>query len=129
MSEDSPLPRRLRAGSSGLGAANASDIESRALELARSDGRTEVSESDLDRAADELSGADAAPPDPNDSTFVVEKLVGWDEPIGSEGSHGHENQPDDEQSVAEQLIEQGMQEADHDSRVAATEDEDEFEPQ
>lgn len=119
---ESPLPERLRAGSPGLGAASAAEIEIRAGELARSDGRSAFTEADLDRAARELAGSPGSLPPPELTNPMVEQLTTWDEPLDAEGHRVHENRLDDETSVAEQLIEEGMREADHDSRVAAAEE-------
>ncbi len=119
---DAALPNRLRAGSKGLGAPSVSEIEIRALELAKSDGRSLATEADFDRATAELSGYSGSLPVPELINPAVERLTTWDEPADAPGIRTRDNQMEDEVNVAEQLIEEGMREADHDSRVAAAEE-------
>jgi hypothetical protein len=124
---DTSLPNRLRAGSKGLGAASATEIEQRAGELAKIDGRTEVTDIDLDQAATELDGFSGSLPLPETTNPDVAHLTAWDDPVDAEGQHTPTSKLDDELNVAEQLIEDGIREADHDSRVAAAEEADERE--
>lgn len=114
---DPILPQRLKANGRGLGYPSQTEIELRATELAISDGRTQARESDLARAAAELSGGGADFEAP-EASREIEELTSWDEPPGQLGRHaGHPLE--DDKRIAEQLIESGLEEADHDVRVAA----------
>lgn len=112
------LPSRLKARSPGLGEGSQCEIESRAVELALIDGRDAATDEDLARAAAELSGggtiAEAPEADP--------ALRLWTEATDPQTQTGRliEAVPlQDEDNIAEQLIEDGLEEAEHDSRVAA----------
>lgn len=114
------LPTRLKAGSPGLGQANQTDIESRAAELAHSDGRTKVTAADIDQAAAELAGG-SAPSNAPEGKDVTEELTAWDDPLDQSGHRVMGLRTDDEKTIAEQLIHDGVEEADHDIRTAASE--------
>ena len=110
MESESPLPNRLKAGSPGLGEAASADIERRAIELAMMDGRDAFNDADLARAAADLAGGHGKPELP-------------DEPINEDG---HKIEPiplEDDAEIEEQLIQDGVDEADHDRRASAAEDE------
>ena len=109
------LPTRLKAGASGLGQANQTDIEIRAAELAHSDGRTKASAADLEQAAVELAGG------PAHRDSAVNDLTAWDNPLDQSGHRVAGSETADDKSIGEQLIEDGVEEADHDIRAAATE--------
>ena len=118
MNPDPVLPTRLEAASPGLGQANQTDIERRAAELARSDGRESFTDADLARAAAELAGGSAAPAAP-ETDATLEQVTGWDDPPAQAGRRLDPLPLEDEGSISEQLIQEGIQEADHDLRVAA----------
>jgi hypothetical protein len=69
----------------------------------------------LEDATDET----AAEPDPPEVTEQTKELVAWDEPPGAAGHEVPPVQPADETSAAEQLVEEGIEEADRDRRIAA----------
>jgi hypothetical protein len=77
---------------------------------------------DLDVAADETP-TDVTAPELNPET---KGLVEWDAPPDSTGHAAPKVLPEDETSVAEQLIYEGTDEADRDRRIAATDPD--FEP-
>jgi hypothetical protein len=114
------LPTRLKAGSPGLGQANQNDIESRAAELAHSDGRTKATAADLDQAGDELAGG-ASGTKGRDGQTAVNELTAWDDPPDQSGHRVEVVTNEDERTIAEQLIQDGVEEADHDIRAAASE--------
>ena len=122
MNDDSILPTRLKADAPGLGQADESQIEKRAIELAKSDGRDAFTDADLSRAAEELGG------NPDISTVpevepAVDALQAWDE-TPDEAGHRVEARPlEDDVAVAEKLIADGLDEADHDLRSAAEQNE------
>ncbi len=122
MNPSPDLPNRLKADSPDLGHASQAEIELRAMELARSDGRDFFTDADLTRAAAELAAAAAAPSAPEvDPT--LEQVTAWDE-VPEQAGHRVEPLPlDDEGNVAEQLIQDCLEEADHAIRAAAEDDE------
>ncbi len=113
------LPTRLKATAPGLGQANQTDIENRAVELAHSDGRTKATAADLQQAESELAGGSIGA-ESQDGQASVNELTAWDDPLDQSG-HRVVASENDEQSIAEQLIEDGVEEADHDIRTAASE--------
>ena len=121
MNLDSPLPERLKAGSPGLGQANQTGIERRAGELARSDGRNAFTDADLALAVTELAGGVATPGAP-EADPSVEQLTAWDDPLDQCGHRVGSTPMQNEGNIGEQLIQNGLEEADHDIRVAASDD-------
>jgi len=116
-----PIPTRLRAATPGLGQPSETEIERRAIELAQSDGRDAFTDADLAQAAAELSGGDATSGAPA-ADASLEQVTSWDEPAAATGRRIDTMGLEDESSVAEQLIRDGLEEADHDLRVEAEED-------
>ena len=49
----------------------------------------------------------------------TKELVEWDEAPASSGTEAHTVRPEDENSIAEQLVYEGADEADRDLRIAA----------
>lgn len=117
---DPVLPTRLRAGSPGLGYPSQAEVEQRAAELALSDGRQKVTEADLALAAAELAGGGTTTEAP-EADPGLEQVTTWDDPPTQTGHLVATPPLDDENSVAEQLVDDGLEEADHDIRVAAEE--------
>jgi hypothetical protein len=122
MDADLPIPDRLKAGAPGLGAPSEAEIEQRAIELATADGRDAFTDVDLARAAAELGGGEPGVLAPEADEPVVEKLESWDEPVDQHGHQMERTGLDDEAMVSEQLMEDGLEEADHNQRVAAAEE-------
>jgi hypothetical protein len=105
----------------GAGDGEISDeaIANRAEELARIDGRKHAAEQDRYHAREELTHPGPPPPPEADETeHPVEK---WSEAVGSHGHQAFHAELEDEQSAAEQLVNEGIEEADHEQRVAASE--------
>ena len=105
------LPNRLKAAGSGLGEASQTDIDCRAAELAQIDGRNAFTDRDLARAAAELG---ATSNDGGQGTH--------DEAIGDQGKRSQWARLENDSNLGEQLMEQGLAEADHDQRLASSED-------
>lgn len=116
--DESVLPTRLKASSPGLGHANQTEIEQRAAELALSDGRQAVTEADLALAAAELAGGGTTAEAP-EADSDLEQVTTWDEAPTLTGHLVAKTPLEDENNVAEQLVEDGLDEADHDIRVAS----------
>lgn len=119
MSADTLLPNRIRASSPGLGQGSQIEIDQRAAELALSDGREKVTDADLAMAAAELAGAGTTieVTDAGDALLsapVADKLA-----LQSGHLEVTSSAEENDNSIAEQLIGSGLEEADHDIRVAA----------
>ncbi|MDZ4403972.1 CBS domain-containing protein [Prosthecobacter sp.] len=114
----SALPTRLKAGSPGLGEASQIEVEDRATELALIDGRETVSDADLAQAAAELAGGGTTTEAP-EADPALEALTARDDPPPQTGHLVAAVPLQDEDNIAEQLIEDGLEEAEHDSRVVA----------
>src|SRR4030095_2248261 len=110
MKARSDLPDRLKAAGRGLGEASQTDVDRRAAELAQIDGRDTFTDEDLARAAAEL-GAPAG----NEGDTGM-----WDETAEDLGKRTHRTPLENESNIGEQLTQQGMADADHDGRVAAS---------
>lgn len=110
-------PHRIEVGTSGVGLADDLQLERRARELARIDGRRAPEARDFAQAREELAQAipDTQPPEGQ------EELQAWDEPLGANGAQAAKVGPEDETSPTELLVEEGLREADHHTRVAASE--------
>jgi hypothetical protein len=105
----------------GMGTVTPEMVEQRAREIALINGRTaeEFNESDLEEAKAELTGASAL-----DEQWEEEPAPA----VGSlrdivPGSAGHKNEaklPRDEQRIAEQLVQEGVDEAEHHLMLAGS---------
>ncbi|MGV3662293.1 MAG: hypothetical protein ACO1TE_19060 [Prosthecobacter sp.] len=118
MNTDTLLPTRLKAASPGLGHASQVEVERRAAELALIDGRNTVSDADLALAAAELAGGGTTAEAP-EADAELEQVTTWDEPPTQTGHLVAVPPLEDENNISEQLIDDGLEEADHDTRVAA----------
>jgi len=56
----------------------------------------------------------------------MEALTEWDEPPAAIGGQAHKVLPEDEVNIAEELVEEGVEEADRDQRLASSDPD--FEP-
>jgi hypothetical protein len=110
MKSNSGLPDRLKAAARGLGEASQTEVDRRAEELAQMDGRDAFTDEDLARAAAELG---ARSTDGQSDT--------WDEAAENVGKHTRRGRLENDSNLGEQLTEQGMADADHDQRLAASE--------
>ncbi len=115
-----PTGKIIGGESSGLGTVTPEMVEERARELARIDGRTEPHNGDREQAHKELLGMteDVTGPEVVGDKDV-ENVVTWDQAPEDTGVHGVHVLPEDEANIAETLVEEGLQEAEHDQRVSA----------
>jgi hypothetical protein len=117
-------PGRIEIAGKGVGEIGDEEIRQRAMELARMDGRKEAGAHDLANACEELKNpGPASAPEADESE---EPVGSWSDAPGSAGRRGVEVLPDDEQTLAEHLVEEGLEEADREQRLAAS---DEFPPE
>jgi hypothetical protein len=117
---DNP-PLKMQTGGAGLGEVSQQMLDDRARELARMDGRVDFNERDLQQARTELQGF-AQPPAPPETAGGAEELVEWDESPAASGHQTPTYQIDDEANIGEVLVQEGVDEAEHSQRVAASQD-------
>lgn len=117
---ESPTPGKIIAGDAGIGTVSPEMVEKRAAELAKIDGRTDFHEGDLALARDELLGLDRNLP-PEVTTLETEEITGWMAPETT-GTRAPKILADDDTTVAEILVQEGLEEADHDQRLTAVEE-------
>src|SRR3954464_904348 len=111
---------RISRGDAGLGTVTPELVEERARELAKTDGRTEPNEADRELAKGELLGQVSHGTPPEVAGEDVADLVEWDSPTEASGHCAPRvGGLDDETTVGETLVEEGLEEADHDQRVSA----------
>lgn len=115
MDEALPGGKILR-GTEGLGTVTQQMIEKRAGEIARSDGRTQPNDLDRTRAHEDLTGIT---PDSDKPPTREEPGRDWQMPLVSTGEKAPTVRPEDEQNIPEKLIQEGVEEADHDQRLSS----------
>jgi hypothetical protein len=99
-------------GTEGLGTVTPQMIEERACEIARTDGRAEPNDLDRSRAREDLTGATSSSEKPPTS----EEPRDWYTPRVSSGKKAPTVRPEEDENIPEKLIQEGIQEADHDQR-------------
>lgn len=99
--------------SRGLGTVTEKMVRQRAREIAETNGRRpeKFTESDLDQARSELLGRQSATSEP------LEDATEWTDVPGQTGRRGVTHRADDEQTFAEELVEEGVQEAEHEQMI------------
>ena len=105
---------KIVCGTEGLGTVTPQMIEERAHEIARSDGRKRPNDLDRSSAREEMTGARSG------SEKVPERQNpsrDWEMPLVSTGKKTPTVGPEDDQNIPEELIQEGIEEADHDQRV------------
>ena len=112
----------LMHGVDSPGAITPEDIEQRARELAKIEGRTEPNEVDLESAREDLLTIGQRIEAPETADSFTEDLTAWDESPHATGTHAERFHLEDETPPGELLVEEGIEEADHDRRVSAAEE-------
>src|SRR6185436_11239848 len=104
----------------GLGTVTEEMVRERAREIAVINGRDaqHVLDLDLIQARRELQGAERLNPLPTPEEKLPESER-WDPVPGSPGYKAEALAPADEQTFAEQLVEEGVADAEHDQQMAA----------
>jgi hypothetical protein len=92
-------------------------IEERAREIARSDGRTPPNELDRTRAREELIGTTSGS---DKSSTTEEPATDWYTPRASSGEKTPTVPPEDDENIPAKLIQEGIEEAEHDQRKQRT---------
>lgn len=106
---------RIEINERGIGEISDVEIGKRAREIALADGRPEPTDADFERAREDL-GMTGPPPPPEEAEAEPSE---WGVPPNSTGESAVRITLEDEDSPAEQLFQEGLDEADHDQRVAA----------
>jgi hypothetical protein len=103
----------------GLGTVTNEMVRERAKELALINSRTNVLDSDLEQAKKELTREEHLTPEP-DAAEKLSEDERW-EPVGeSVGKEAPKVPAPDEQTFAEKLVEEGVEDAEHDQMKRAT---------
>ena len=103
-------------GTEGLGTVTPQMIEERAHEIARTDGRNRPNDLDRSSAREELTGARSGS---GQAPTRDEPGRDWEMPLVSTGDKAPTVRPEDDQNIPEELIQEGVEEADHDQRVSS----------
>lgn len=112
MDEPQRTKAKILRGTEGLGTATPGMIEERAREIARGDGRAQPNDLDRTRAREELTGLTSEKPPTKE-----EPGRDWAMPLVSSGEKVPTVRPEDDENIPEQLIKEGIEEADHDQRT------------
>jgi hypothetical protein len=115
MDEAQPSGKMIR-GTEGVGTVSLQMIEERAREIARSDGREQPNDLDRTRAHEDLIGATSGSEKP---ATKEEPGRDWGMPLVSTGEKAPTVRPEDEENIPEKLVQEGVEEADHDQRSSA----------
>jgi len=107
---------KILRGSEGIGTVTPQMIRERARELARSDGRAQANDLDQTRAREELTGATSGS---EKRPTREEPGRDWEIPLVSTGEKAPTVRPEDEANIPEKLVEEGVEEADHDQRFSS----------
>jgi len=83
-------------------------IEQRALQIARDEGREEISEDDRNRAEQELLAPNEIVAEPEISPEMEPEVSPWDGAPASTGKRAITVKPDDEANINQELIEKGL---------------------
>jgi hypothetical protein len=112
---------RLSADGQGLGTVTEEMVLQRAREIAFINGRSKknVLDSDLAQARRELTGEEHLVPEPTKAETLPEEER-WDPVPGSTGRKVPTVRAPDEQTTTEELVEEGVEDAEHDQMVRAT---------
>jgi hypothetical protein len=111
---------RFSENAHGLGTVTWADVRQRAQELALIAGRNadQVLDSDWEQAQRELTGEERLVPPPTPAEELTEDSR-WD-PVGESVGHREPTVPTpDEQTFAEKLVEEGVEDAEQDQMVRA----------
>ena len=107
---------KILRGTEGLGTVTQQMIEQRAREIARTDGRLQTNDLDRIRAREDLTG-----PTSGSEKLPTKEEPGrdWQMPLVSTGEKAPTVRPEDDENIPEKLIQEGIEEADHDQRLSS----------
>ncbi|HZP59781.1 MAG TPA: hypothetical protein VFB27_05605 [Opitutaceae bacterium] len=114
-----PIKGKIFVHGRGIGPVSADAIERRAWEIARIEGHHAVSPDHRRQAEEELTGA-ALPPTANDDLESTDSLSrDPSDPPVERGVESPTHEAPDEQKAAERLVEEGVEEAQHEQMLEA----------
>jgi len=124
MKENQDQEGRFSLNGRGLGTVTEEMVRQRAKELAQINGRSahQILDSDLDQARRELTGEETLNPEPTPAEQLPEETR-WDPIPESSGERAPTVPADDEQTFAERLVDEGVEDAEQDQMVRATREE------
>ena len=104
----------------GIGTVTEGMVHQRAREIAVINGRSEhdVIEADVEQARRELTGEEGLVPKPTPAETLPEEER-WDPVPGTAGREAPTSVAPDEQTFAEELVDEGVEEAEHDQMTEA----------
>ena len=112
MKRTAPIIGKISDHFQGVGTVTREMVLQRALEIARINGHEHHTQEDWEQAKRELIGDFGV-----DSGSVEEETINgltrWDEDPGTSGHHVENQAAPDEQTFSEQLVEEGVSEAEH----------------
>jgi Mg-chelatase subunit ChlI len=107
-------------GSTAVGTVDEATVEQRANELAAIEGRSEFNAKDLAEARRQLSAPrDSAKP-PEVTAPETETASAWDTAPTVPGERAPTRPLEDEETIGETLVQEGLEEADHERRFSAS---------
>ena len=121
MKENSKQPGRFTQHGHGLGTVTEQMVRERAAELALINGRPpgQILDSDLSEARRELTGQETVVPEPTPAENLTEEQR-WQPIPDNAGQKTPSVEAPDEQTFAEELVEEGLEDAEEDSMVQGT---------
>ena len=114
MNEAQPTIGKILRGTEGIGRVTPQMVEERAREIARSDGRSQPNDLDRTRAREEMTGRIS---DSEKLPTREEPGRDWQMPLVSTGERAPTMRPEDDENIPERLVQEGIEEADHDQRL------------
>jgi len=120
--KENPIDQgRFSVGGHGLGTVTEEMVRKRAAELAIINGRSshDVLDSDLDEARRELTGKQRLTPE-QEPAEELDEGERWDPVPGSTGSSAPTVPAPDEQTFAEKLVEEGVEDAEQEQMLEGT---------
>ena len=116
MNEAQPTSGKILRGTEGIGTVTPQMIEERAREIARSVGRSQPNDLDRARAREDLTGSIS---DSEQLPTREEPGRDWQMPLVSAGEKAPTVRPEDDENIPARLVQEGIEEADHDQRVSS----------
>jgi hypothetical protein len=119
MNEPTKRDGKIIVHDEGAGVPSPEQVDARARELAVIAGRagSDFNEGDVAQAKREL--LHSGPATPADEDRAVAAVTTWDEAPGSTGHQTRNRGPQDETNIAQELVEEGLEEALHDEMLEA----------
>src|SRR5213592_5148515 len=119
-----PRPGKIELHGNGLGAPSSEEVEKRAREIALIDERDpdDFTEADWAQARRELLGAENNTP-PEETPDNADLTEEWDMVAGSKGHRAPRAGVEEEETVGEHLVIDGLEEAMHDQMLEARREE------